>query len=199
MGSLFYPTNAANANPSLRQLHIMGIAGRGSLQRAGSGCAPLLCKRFSVPRQLHLVKEPRRRSAWNQRQRQHPAFVEFPLDPSWTGAPRPPTCVTQPHQWQLRAFLRPQHRFLNHASKQSISGGWLTVSTIVALETGFPFTPQLGYNPTVTGDTRNPVRPNWNPAFHGNLYPRTASQYFNPAAFLPPATGTYGNVFGVIP
>jgi hypothetical protein len=89
----------------------------------------------------------------------------------------------------------PQHRFLNHASKpvDFLADGW-TVSTIVALETGFPFTPQLGYNPTGNGDTRNPVRPNWNPAFHGNLYPRTASQYFNPAAFLPPATGTYGNV-----
>jgi hypothetical protein len=26
------------------------------------------------------------------------------------------------------------------------------------------------------------------------LYPRTANEYFNPEAFLPPAKGTYGNV-----
>ena len=38
------------------------------------------------------------------------------------------------------------------------------------------------------------MRPNWNPAFSGTLYPRTPGQYFNPAAFLPPAAGTYGNV-----
>ena len=64
----------------------------------------------------------------------------------------------------------------------------------MTVQSGFPFTPQLGYNPTGNGDTRNPVRPNWNPNFSGTLYPGTPTQYFNPAAFLPPATGTYGNV-----
>ncbi len=71
--------------------------------------------------------------------------------------------------------------------------GW-TVSTIAALQSGFPFTPQLGYNPTGSGDTRNPVRPDVNPNFHGNLYPGTPTQFFNPAAFLTPAAGTIGNL-----
>jgi len=44
-----------------------------------------------------------------------------------------------------------------------------TLSAIANLQSGFPFTPQLGYNPTGSGDTRNPVRPNINPNFHGNL------------------------------
>jgi hypothetical protein len=70
--------------------------------------------------------------------------------------------------------------------------GW-TLSSIVALQSGFPFSPQLGYNPTGSGDTRNPVRPDINPNFHGDLYPRTPQQYFNPAAFLAPAYGTVGN------
>jgi hypothetical protein len=74
-----------------------------------------------------------------------------------------------------------------------LASDW-TVSAIANLQTGFPFTPQLGYNPTGNGDTRNPVRPNWNPNFNGELYPRTPGEWFNPEAFLPPATGTYGNV-----
>jgi hypothetical protein len=71
--------------------------------------------------------------------------------------------------------------------------GW-TLSTIIALQSGFPFSPQLGYNPTGSGDTRNPVRPDINPNFRGNLYPRTSQQFFNPAAFLAPAYGTVGNL-----
>ena len=71
--------------------------------------------------------------------------------------------------------------------------GW-TLSAIVALQSGFPFSPQLGYNPTGSGDTRNPVRPNLNPDFRGNLYPGTPQQFFNPAAFTAPAYGTLGNL-----
>jgi hypothetical protein len=76
--------------------------------------------------------------------------------------------------------------------------GW-TLSAIATLESGFPFSPQLGYNPTGSGDSRNPVRPNVNPAFTGSLYTtgstaQRVAQYFNPAAFSAPAYGTVGNL-----
>ena len=89
----------------------------------------------------------------------------------------------------------PHRHFLKNASGpvNLFVAGW-TASAIVNVQSGFPFSPQLGYNPTGNGDTRNPVRPNWNPNFSGTLYPRTPTQYFNPQAFLPPAAGTYGNV-----
>ena len=78
-----------------------------------------------------------------------------------------------------------------------ISNGW-SASTIATLSSGFPFSPQLGYNPTGSGDSRNPVRPNVNPSFTGPLYTKgstaaKAAQYFNPNAFLSPATGYVGN------
>jgi hypothetical protein len=38
------------------------------------------------------------------------------------------------------------------------------------------------------------VRPSWNPAFTGSVIEGGPTQYFNPAAFVEPATGTYGNI-----
>jgi hypothetical protein len=75
--------------------------------------------------------------------------------------------------------------------------GW-SVSTIANLLTGFPFSPQLGYNPTGSGDSRNPVRPDVNPTFNGSLYShggtaQRAAQYFNPNAFSAPAAGYVGD------
>ncbi len=76
--------------------------------------------------------------------------------------------------------------------------GW-TLNSIVTLQGGFPFSPQLSYNPSNNGDTRNPVRPFANPAFTGSVILGSPNQWFNPAAFLAPANtaangGFYGNV-----
>src|SRR6516164_11484535 len=50
-----------------------------------------------------------------------------------------------------------------------------------------PFTPQLSYNPSNDGDTRNPVRPSWNPNFTGPVILGSPNLYFNPAAFTQPS------------
>jgi len=68
------------------------------------------------------------------------------------------------------------------------------VSAIVTAQSGVPFTPQLSYNPSNDGDTRNPVRPSWNPKFTGNVILGGPNEYFNPLAFTQPLAGTYGNV-----
>jgi hypothetical protein len=74
-----------------------------------------------------------------------------------------------------------------------ILGNW-QVSGIETLLSGLPFTPQLSYNPSNDGDTRNPVRPSVNPNFSGALVTGGPKQYFNPNAFIQPLPGTYGNV-----
>jgi len=73
--------------------------------------------------------------------------------------------------------------------------GW-SVNSIVTLQDGFPFTPQLSYNPSNNGDTRNPVRPFLNPDFSGPAILGKPAQWFNPHAFIaPPSTGGfYGNL-----
>jgi hypothetical protein len=68
------------------------------------------------------------------------------------------------------------------------------LSAIVTLQSGLPFTPQLSYNPANDGDTRNPVRPSWNPNFSGPVILGGPDRYFNPQAFIQPLPGTYGNV-----
>jgi Carboxypeptidase regulatory-like domain len=72
-------------------------------------------------------------------------------------------------------------------------GGW-TVNSIVTIQSGFPFTPQLSFNPSNDGDTRNPVRPSWKPGFTGPVILGGTTQWFNPNAFIVPPTGTFGNV-----
>jgi len=80
-----------------------------------------------------------------------------------------------------------------HRWKGLLAANW-QASGIVTLQSGLPFTPQLSYNPSNDGDTRNPVRPSWNPAFRGQVILGGPSEYFNPLAFLQPLAGTYGNV-----
>jgi hypothetical protein len=73
--------------------------------------------------------------------------------------------------------------------------GW-SVNSVMTLQGGFPFTPQLSYNPSNNGDSRNPVRPYVNPAFKGPVISGNPNQWFNPAAFLAPpnSSGFYGNL-----
>ena len=93
--------------------------------------------------------------------------------------------------------LGPRKHFLNAtgAAVRTLVSGW-TVNSIVTMQGGFPFTPQLSYNPSNNGDTRNPVRPFVNPAFTGPVILENPNQWFNPAAFLAPPnnSGFYGNL-----
>jgi hypothetical protein len=133
-------------------------------------------------------------SAWNTSVSANtPAFVEVPQLPHLDYGP---AATDIRHLAAFNAtYDLPFGRSLN--SNRLVSG-W-TLATIANLQTGFPFSPQLGYNPTGSGDSRNPVRPSRNPAFTGALYPRgttaqRAAEYFNPAAFSAPAAGYIGNV-----
>jgi len=86
-----------------------------------------------------------------------------------------------------RAFLRDAGGLTN-----AILGGW-QLNTIVSAQTGFPFTPLVGFNQSASGDSRNPDRVSLNPAYSGSIVTGNPNQWFNPAAFLLPPAGTYGN------
>src|SRR5207245_2642269 len=88
-------------------------------------------------------------------------------------------------------------RFANHLSEwgNALVSGW-SVAGIFTAQSGFPFTPQLSYNPSNNGDTRNPVRPFVNPAFTGPVILGSPDKWFNPVAFLAPPnnSGFYGDL-----
>ena len=72
--------------------------------------------------------------------------------------------------------------------------GW-QVNAILGLQSGFPFTPQLGFNQSRDGDRSTPDRPDMAPGrtLQG-IYLRTPSRWYDPNAFALPVPGTYGNV-----
>jgi hypothetical protein len=196
-GAPYYTSGEADANPALANSTSWVSQGVGLYNALELDVRRTFANGLQFRGNYTYAKNLDDGSAWNTSVSGNtPAFVEFPLDPKLDWGPAA-TDVRQAASlngsWELP--FGPQKRFLNHNSGalNYAASGW-TASAILALQTGFPFTPQLGYNPTGNGDTRNPVRPNWNPAFSGNLYPRTASEFFNPNAFVSPATGTYGNV-----
>ena len=82
--------------------------------------------------------------------------------------------------------------------KDKLISGWQW-NGIFTVQSGFPFTPQVGSNRSGTGDTFNPDVPNVNPAFNGKVILgvdgfKKTGRYYDPSAFLLPASGTYGNV-----
>lgn len=125
-----------------------------------------------------------------------PAFVAFPLDPKldWGPSPFNATHLAAIHGDYSLPFGR-GHRFLDSRQRfvSTLVSGW-SLSGITTVQSGLPFTPQLGYNPSNNGDSRNPVRPSWNPAFTGSVVSGNPNLYFSPNAFLTPPNGTYGNV-----
>ncbi|TAM84636.1 MAG: carboxypeptidase regulatory-like domain-containing protein [Acidobacteria bacterium] len=87
------------------------------------------------------------------------------------------------------------HRFLVAETgwRGNLASGWM-LDAVVTARSGFPFTPQLSFNPSNNGDTRNSVRPSFNPAFTGPVVLGGPGRYFDPNAFIVPPNGTYGNV-----
>jgi hypothetical protein len=119
-----------------------------------------------------------------------PAFAADPLNPRLDYGP---AAFDIRHSGVINAtYDLPFGRGLK-AWERQIVGDW-QLSGIETVQSGLPFTPQLSYNPSNDGDTRNPVRPSWNPAFSGPVILGLPGEYFNPDAFIQPASGAYGNV-----
>jgi hypothetical protein len=195
-GRIYYPTTV-KANPAVANTTSWISKGYSNYNGLVVDVKRSLSRGLQVRGNYTFSKNLDNGSAWNTSVSANtPAFVSYPADPSIDYG-RAATDIRQivAINGSYDLPFGAGHLIgtnIGGLANRAISG-W-TASTIVALQSGFPFSPQLGYNPTGSGDTRNPVRPDINPNFHGNLYPGTVQQYFNPAAFLAPAYGTVGNL-----
>lgn len=196
-GTVYYPKGAPYANPNLANSTTWISEGVSSY----NGLIVDVNRRFNNGFQLRGVytfsKNLDNGTAWNSSVGANaPGFVMYPAEPQLdygrantdvrnlaviNGTYDLPFGQGKPwlaglHSWQERAV-----------------SGWST-SAIVNLQSGLPFTPQLGFNPSNNGDSRNPVRPSVNPNFRGKIIEGDPAQYFNPNAFIVPVTGTYGNI-----
>ncbi len=200
-GTLYYP-NTTRANPAVANTTSWVSQGSSNYNAFVADIRRSLRNGLQLRGVYTFSKNLDNGSAWNTSVSANtPAFVSYPKNPALDYG-RAATDVR--HLAAINGSydlpLGTGHPLFAQAGSlsQHLVLGW-TVSTIVTLQSGLPFTPQLGYNPTGSGDTRNPVRPNINGAFNGSLYmhgstAQRAAQYFNPAAFSAPAYGTVGNL-----
>jgi hypothetical protein len=77
---------------------------------------------------------------------------------------------------------------------QAMLGDW-QVNTIITIQSGFPFTPLLGFNQSRNGDSRFPDRPDLKEgASYDDVILGTPERWFDASIFALPQAGTYGNV-----
>jgi hypothetical protein len=195
-GTAYYPTGAPLANPNLANTTTWLSEGLSSYNALQVDLNRRFSQGFQIRGAYTWSKSLDDGTALNSSVGANaPGFVMFPLNPKldWSRAntdARHVAVVNSSYELPFGAGKK----FLGslHGLPQKLAGGW-TLSGVETLQSGFPFTPQLGFNPTNNGDSRNPIRPSWNPAFTGRIIPGSPNLYFDPAAFMLPAAGTYGN------
>jgi hypothetical protein len=201
LGSIYYPT-IVKANPLVANTTSWVSNGISNYNALEVDLRRNLAAGLQLRANYTYAKNLDNGSAWNTSVSANtPAFVSYPANPSLDYGPAATDVrhlVAINGTYEL-PFGRNQ-RWLG-SSRPAVGrvvSGW-SLSTIATLQSGFPFSPQLGYNPTGSGDTRNPVRPDVNPNFIGSHYlhggtSTRAAQFFNPAAFSAPIYGTVGNL-----
>jgi hypothetical protein len=195
-GTVSYPSGAPLANPALANTTTWLSEGLSSYNALQIDVSRRLSQGFQIRGTYTWSKSLDDGTALNSSVGANaPGFVMYPGNPKWDWSransdARHIAAINSSYELPFgegKKFLRDVHGLA-----QKLAGGW-TLSGIETLQSGFPFTPQLGFNPTNNGDSRNPIRPSWNPAFNGQVMEGSPNQYFNPNAFMLPTPGTYGN------
>jgi hypothetical protein len=194
-GRIFYPTTT-KANPSVANTTSWWSGGSGNYNALVVDLRHNLSHGLQLRGNYTWSKNLDDGSAWNTSVSSNtPAFVSVPSLPHLDYGPaatdiRQLASINGTYELPFgkgKAFLGHIRNAADH-----LLSGW-SLSSIANFLTGFPFSPQLGYNPTGSGDSRNPVRPDVNPSFTGSRYnhgttAQLVAQYFNPNVFAEPVS-----------
>jgi hypothetical protein len=188
-GGVYYPAGAPLANPNVANTTTWLTEGLSSYNALQLDVSRRFSRGFQFRGVYTFSKSLDDGTALNSSVGANaPGFVMYPQNPKRDWGPSNADV-------RHLAVINATYELPFHAAGkwgQKLAGGW-SVSAIETLQSGFPFTPQLGFNPTNNGDTRNPIRPSWNPAFSGLVIPGAPNLYYNATAFVVPAAGTYGD------
>jgi hypothetical protein len=195
-GTTYYPAGAALANPSLANTTTWMSEGLSSYNALQLDVNHRFSRGFQIRGVYTWSKSLDDGTSLNSSVGANaPGFVMYPLNPKLDWGPsttdaRHIAVINSSYDLPFGSGKK----FFSRARglSQKLAAGW-TLSGVETIQSGLPFTPQLGFNPTNNGDTRNPIRPSWNPAFTGPVVQGGPNQYFNPNAFILPPAGTYGN------
>ncbi len=189
-GTIYIAAGTPLANPKVANTTTWWSSGHSSYNAFQIDVNHHLARGLQIRGAYTLAKSLDDGTAWNSSVGANaPGFVMYPPNPRLDWGPSTydvRNALSIHGLWELLLGRR-------RGTARRLFDGW-SLSGIATVQSGFPFTPQLGYNPSNDGDSRNAVRPSWNPAFHGSVIEGNPGQYFNPSAFLAPVNGTYGNV-----
>lgn len=196
-GEIYYPKGARLANPNLANTTTWFSEGDSSYNALELDVNKHFSNGFQLRGVYTFSKSLDDGTAWNSSVASNaPGFVMFPLNTKWdwglsTTDVRNLAVINGTYELPVGR----KKAILSNLSgwRDKLVSGW-SVTGIGTLQSGLPFTPQLGFNPTNNGDSRNPIRPSWNPLFEGSVILGSPNQYFDPNAFALPVSGTYGNV-----
>jgi len=196
-GTVYYPSGAPLANPNLANTTTWLSEGLSSYNALQTDVNRRFSQGFQVRATYTWSKSLDDGTALNSSVGANaPGFVMFPLRPKldWGPSTSDARHIAVINGTYELPFGDGHKLFAaGHNLRRKLVSGW-TLSGVETLQSGFPFTPQLGFNPANNGDSRNPIRPSWNPAFGGHVILGAPDQYFNPNAFVLPPPGTYGNI-----
>jgi hypothetical protein len=155
-GNIYYPAGAPLGNPKVANTTTWWSSGDSNYNALQVDASHRLGHGLEIRSVYTYAKSLDDGTAWNSSVGTNaPGFVMFPPNPKI--------------DWGLSTYDVRNAEVINGTYelpfardtsgwRKKLAGGW-AISAIETLQSGFPFTPQLGYNPSNDGDSRNPVRP----------------------------------------